>query len=45
MEAQYSGVCQADSDHFKWTEFKNYGAPTNIFIALLKKIKISKINL
>jgi len=33
MGAQYSGVCQADSDHFRWTEFKNYEAPTNIFIA------------
>ena len=39
MGAQYSGVCQADSDHFRWTEFKNYEAPTNIFIALLKKNK------
>ena len=39
MGEQYSGVCQADSDHFRWTEYKNYEAPTNIFIALLKKNK------
>ena len=24
MGVQYSGVCQADSDHFRWTEYKNY---------------------
>ena len=39
MGEQYSGVCQADSDHFRWTEYKNFEAPTNIFIALLKKNK------
>lgn len=40
MGVQYSGVCQADSDHFRWTEYKNYEAPTNLFIDLLKKNKI-----
>ena len=40
MGVQYSGVCQADSDHFRWTEYKNYDAPTNLFIDLLKKNKI-----
>ena len=39
MGVQYSGVCQPDSNHFMWTEYKNYEAPTNIFIALLKKNK------
>ena len=37
MGVQYSGVCQADSDHFRWTEYKNYDAPTNLFIDLFKK--------
>jgi len=40
MGVQYSGVCQADSDHFRWTEYKNYEAPTNLFIDLLKKNKL-----
>ena len=39
MGAQYSGVCQAESDHFRWTEYKNFDAPTNLFIDLLKKNK------
>ena len=39
MGVQYSGVCQPDSNHFMWTEYKNYEAPTNIFIALIKKNK------
>ena len=37
MGVQYSGVCQADSDHFRWTEYKNFDAPTNLFIDLFKK--------
>ena len=40
MGAQYSGVCQADSDHFSWTQYKNYEAPTNLFIDLFKKNKL-----
>ena len=39
MGVQYSGVCQADSDHFRWTEYKNYNSPTNLYIAVVKKNK------
>jgi hypothetical protein len=40
MGAIYSGVCQAESDHFMWTQYKNFAAPTNLFVDLFKKNKI-----
>ena len=39
MGIKYNEVGLVDSDHFKYAESKNWGSPTNLFIALLKNNK------